>query len=70
MPQIYFQRLVVKPMWATFFNWPDGNVWGNLVANFLWAVPLYLYGRFHFKRLRIKQHEIHEDIKKLVGEQS
>lgn len=55
-------------MWHFFFDWYTGSVWGNLLANVVWAVPLYFYGRYHFKKLHRKHEVMHQDIKKLIGE--
>jgi hypothetical protein len=38
--------------WVTFFAWPGGGVWSNLLASILW-VPFTL---IHFNK-RAKRHE-------------
>lgn len=53
-----------------FFNWYQGSVWGNLLASAVIAVPAYLWGRFHVKKLhrRLDYHDaklslIHKHLK-------
>lgn len=36
---------------SSFFSWPNGGVWSNLLASVLWTVPTLGY---HHKK--IKQH--------------
>lgn len=36
---------------ASFFAWPDGGVWSNLLASVIWTLPAL---RWHHKR--IKEH--------------
>lgn len=57
-------------MWHYFFDWYNGSIWGNIIANAMWAIPVYLYGRYHFKRLHAKHDRMHNDIKKIIGDES
>ena len=40
-----------------FFNWPNGSVWGNLIASLLWSIPLWTLGYFKIKRQHAKHHQ-------------
>lgn len=46
-----------------FFHWPDGGVWGNLVASAVW-VPVSLLGTHllhrHHRRKLIKELREHQ----------
>ena len=55
-------------MFHYFFDWYTGGVWSNLLASVIWTVPVYAYGRYHFKKLHKKHNDIHQDIKRLMGE--
>ncbi len=51
-------------------HWLVAQVWPNIVASALWAVPGYFWGRHHMKRLHsrldyndAKLKKIHKDIK-------
>ena len=29
-------------VWATFFGWPSGGIWSNILASVLWTAPMWL----------------------------
>lgn len=47
-------------MWQYFFHWWQGSVWGNLIASLVWAIPAFLYGRFHVKKVH-KRLDLQDD---------
>jgi hypothetical protein len=55
---------------TSFFHWPDGSVYGNLVVDTLFAVPAWLIGMWRFEK-RHKQHQqaIHNQISQEFAQQ-
>lgn len=49
-----------------FFRWYDGNVWGNVIATVICAVPAYLWGKRkvkkHITAMHTKIDKIHEHL--------
>jgi hypothetical protein len=48
-----------------FFHWPDGSVWGNLIASLLWAAPLWVIGYFKLKK---QQHKHHQQLERQLND--
>jgi hypothetical protein len=55
----------VQDFYTNFLKYPTGGVWSNIIANLVWLVPTVLFSRKAWKRHKKKQHEMHEDLKKL-----
>ena len=36
-------------IFLTFFSWPDGAVWGNLIASLLTAIPIWFLAKWRIK---------------------
>jgi hypothetical protein len=49
---------VVATVWYyLFFHWPDGGVWSNLVASFIWATPTIIISWRKLRRMHLHLHE-------------
>lgn len=53
---------------SSFFSWPDGGVWANLLASLLWGTPAFvvhhkLMRRHHEKTVREQTVEQTADLK-------
>ncbi len=42
---------------SVFFSWPEGGVWSNLLASFIWAAPTFGYAlrKQHLHHRRVEQ---------------
>lgn len=48
---------------TSFFGWPDGSLWGNLLAEVICALPIWAIAMWRFeKRHKRHQAQIHNQI--------
>lgn len=59
--------------WALFFAWPTGQVWPNLIASLIWAMPVFITQTtlimIHFRRNRATHPIHHETLRQLIREE-
>jgi hypothetical protein len=48
----------------SWFAFPDGGVWSNLIASFIWAVPTFIHLHKKIDRNHEKIREIHEGLER------
>lgn len=59
-------------MWASFFGWPSGGVWSNLLASLMWTGPAFvthhvLIRRHHTRTTARQTRELKEHIDATLG---
>jgi hypothetical protein len=48
-----------------FFSWPNGSIWGNIVATLLTSIPLWVLG---YNKLKKRQQHHHEQLVRQLNE--